>query len=74
MMIGPFPWWIAVLIGLIIFSGYMSFRAIRSEMKLEHEFIKKEGQVYMDRIQDERNRRRQTNPSDEEREREQSIS
>lgn len=28
----------------------MSFRAMRAEMKLEQEYIEKEGQVYMERI------------------------
>ncbi len=45
------PLWVLVLIGFIIFSGYMSFRAMRAEAKLEQEYIEKEGQVYMERIE-----------------------
>ncbi|GAA0490695.1 sporulation protein YhaL [Salinibacillus aidingensis] len=74
MMIGPFPWWIAVIIGLIIFSGYMAFRAIRSEMRLEQEFIEKEGKVYMDRIEEERKHKEETNQSGKGEDEVQSIS
>ncbi|MRG86916.1 sporulation YhaL family protein [Salinibacillus xinjiangensis] len=56
-MFATIPWWVAVMIGFIIFSGYMAFRAMRAEMKLEREYIEKEGQVYMERIEEARRRK-----------------
>jgi len=57
MMIFGMPWWVFLLILFIFFSGYMSFRAMRAEQALEQQFIEKEGQVYMERIKNERQRR-----------------
>nr|WP_033445538.1 sporulation YhaL family protein [Ornithinibacillus scapharcae] len=55
------PWWVFVVILFIFFSGYMSFRAMRAERELEKHFIEKEGQVYMNRIQEEREERLKQN-------------
>jgi hypothetical protein len=57
------PIWVVITICLIIFSGYMAFRAARAEMKLEQQYIEKEGQVYMERI--ERARQKKANPDNE---------
>lgn len=51
------PWWVFIVIIFIFFSGYMSFRAMRAERELEKHFIEREGQVYMKRIQEEREER-----------------
>lgn len=51
------PWWIYLVLIFIVFSGYMAYRAMRAEQKLEQHFIEREGQVYMERIRQERNRR-----------------
>lgn len=56
-MLFSIPWWIYLVILFIIFSGYMSFRAMRAEKRLEQQFIEREGQIYMERIQQERNRK-----------------
>jgi hypothetical protein len=53
------PWWVFMLILFIFLSGFMAYRAMKAEQKLEHEFIEKEGQVYMDRLDAEREERRQ---------------
>jgi hypothetical protein len=53
------PWWVFMLILFIFLSGIMAFRAMRAEQKLEQEFIEKEGQVYMERLEAEREERRQ---------------
>lgn len=58
-MIFSIPWWIYLVIAFILFSGYMSFRAMRAERKLEQQFIEREGQIYMERIQQARNRKQQ---------------
>ena len=53
-MIVGVPWWVFITVLLIFLSGYMAFRAIRAEQKLEQQFIEKEGRVYMARIEKER--------------------
>lgn len=59
-MIAGLPWWIYVLICLIFFSGYMSFRAMRAEKELEQQYIEREGKVYIERMEAERkNKQRQ---------------
>lgn len=58
-MILGVPWWVFITILLIFLSGYMAFRAIRAEQKLEQQFIEEEGQKYMDRIAQERERKSQ---------------
>ncbi|UFU00481.1 sporulation YhaL family protein [Radiobacillus kanasensis] len=54
-MILGIPWWVYMFIGFIFFSGYMSFRAMRAEKKLEQRYIEQEGKVFMDRISERRN-------------------
>lgn len=39
----PFPWWVPVVILFIIFSGYMAFRAMQAEKRLEQHYIEQEG-------------------------------
>lgn len=53
----PLPWWVLVIILFICFSGYMAFRAMRAEKRLEQHYIEREGQVYMERLAQERARR-----------------
>jgi hypothetical protein len=52
------PWWVFMMIVFIFFSGYMSFRAMRAEKELEKHYIERDGQVFLERIEDERERRR----------------
>lgn len=54
------PWWVFVMILFICFSGYMAFRAMRAERRLEQQFIEREGEIYMERIRQERERRQQS--------------
>ncbi|MBP1947335.1 Sporulation protein YhaL [Virgibacillus subterraneus] len=53
-MIVGVPWWVFMLIIFIFLSGYMAFRAMRAEKQLEHQFIEREGKIYMDRLEEER--------------------
>lgn len=55
------PWWIYLIIVFTIFSGYMSFRAMRMEKMLEQHYIEREGEIYMERIRQERSQRKQSN-------------
>jgi Icc-related predicted phosphoesterase len=53
------PWWIyLVLIGIVV-SGYMTVRTAKKEREIDEAFIEKEGEVYMERIKKERERRQQ---------------
>ncbi|WP_027409900.1 sporulation YhaL family protein [Anoxybacteroides tepidamans] len=53
------PWWIYVVVAGIVFSGYMTVRTAAQERKIDEEFIEKEGEIYMERIREERRRRQQ---------------
>lgn len=58
-MLFGIPWWVLIVLMFICFSGYMSFRAMRAEKMLEQQFIEREGEVYMERMQREREKRQQ---------------
>lgn len=53
MIIGV-PWWVFAMILLIFLSGYMAFRAMLAERELDQKYIEREGKVYMDRMEAER--------------------
>lgn len=53
-MIAGLQWWVYILIILIFLSGYMAFRAMRAERKLEHQYIEHEGKIYMERMEAEK--------------------
>ncbi len=53
-MIVGVPWWVFMMIIFIFLSGYMAFRAMRAEKQLEHQFIEREGKIYMERMEEER--------------------
>ncbi|WP_163971342.1 sporulation YhaL family protein [Oceanobacillus halotolerans] len=56
-MIAGLPWWVFMMILFIFLSGYMAFRAMRAERKLEEQFIEEQGNVYMERMEAERKQR-----------------
>ncbi|GAB3790202.1 sporulation YhaL family protein [Virgibacillus kimchii] len=58
-MILGIPWWVFMMILFIFLSGFMAFRAMRAEQKLEEHFIEKEGRIYMERIEAEKEKRKQ---------------
>lgn len=53
------PIWVFAVILLIFLSGYMSIRAFLAEKKLDRQFIEREGKIYMERIREERMKRRE---------------
>lgn len=53
------PWWVYVVIVGIIVSGYMVLYTSKKEQNIDQEFIEQEGNVYMQRIKEERERRTQ---------------
>lgn len=54
------PWWIYLVIVFILFSGYMSLRAMRAEKRLEQQYIEQQGEIYMERIRQERMKRQRS--------------
>lgn len=53
------PWWVYLVVLGIIISGYMVLYTSKKEEELDREFIEREGEVYMERLREERNRRAQ---------------
>ncbi|WLR47628.1 sporulation YhaL family protein [Halobacillus litoralis] len=56
-MLFGLPIWVFLCIVFIFISGYMAIRAMRAEHNLEQEYIEREGQVYLKRIEKEKERR-----------------
>lgn len=54
MIVGGVPLWVFIVILLVFISGYMAFRAIYAEKKLDQQFIEQEGQIYIDRMSKEK--------------------
>lgn len=53
------PWFMLLVVIGICFSAYMTLRSAKEEKEIEDVIIEKEGQVYMDRIQEEREKKQQ---------------
>lgn len=51
------PIWILLLIGGVIISAFMAVKTGREERKQEHDLIESEGEVYMERLEKEREER-----------------
>ena len=60
-MIFGIPWTVLIVILFIFFTGYMSFRAMRAEKIMEQQFIEREGKIYIDRMEREKEKRRSVN-------------
>ncbi|MEH7457695.1 SigE-dependent sporulation protein [Bacillus pseudomycoides] len=58
------PWWIYLIIIGIVVSGYMVLYTSKKEQEMDNEFIEKEGEVYMKRLEEERERRNQDSDKD----------
>lgn len=59
-MILGIPWWVFIIVLFICFSGYMAFKAMRAERELEQKFIEREGEIYIERMNEEREKRQQS--------------
>ncbi|KGX85277.1 sporulation YhaL family protein [Pontibacillus litoralis] len=59
MVIAGMPWWVLLIIAIIIYSGYMAFRSIKEEKQMERNFIEQEGRKYMKRIEEARKEKEQ---------------
>ncbi|MCP3741609.1 sporulation YhaL family protein [Rossellomorea sp. BNER] len=52
------PIWMYFIVAGIFVSAFMTLRTAKEERETENEWIEKEGEVYIKRIEDERERRR----------------
>lgn len=51
------PWWIYLVLAGIVFSAYMMIKSAREDQDVDMEFIEKEGEIYIQRMEEERARR-----------------
>ncbi|HDR6955455.1 MULTISPECIES: sporulation YhaL family protein [Bacillus cereus group] len=58
------PWWVYLVIVGIVLSGYMVLYTSKKEQDMDNEFIEKEGEVYMKRLEEEREKRNQDSGKD----------
>ncbi|PHD48905.1 SigE-dependent sporulation protein [Bacillus toyonensis] len=58
------PWWVYLVIVGIVLSGYMALYTSKKEQEMDNEFIEKEGEVYMKRLEEEREKRNQDSDKD----------
>ncbi|MCQ6528838.1 sporulation YhaL family protein [Bacillus mycoides] len=58
------PWWIYLVIIGIVLSGYMVLYTSKKEQEMDNDFIEKEGEVYMKRLEEEREKRNQNSDKD----------
>lgn len=56
-MIESAPWWVYLVALGIVISGYMTIRTAKRESEIDHSFIEQEGNVYMERIEKDREKR-----------------
>jgi hypothetical protein len=57
------PFWVYLVVMGIFFSGFMAIRTGQKEREIDDVYIEKEGQVYMQRMEVEREKRKQINES-----------
>ncbi|WP_243356165.1 sporulation YhaL family protein [Bacillus litorisediminis] len=53
------PFWVILIVIGIIVSGIMTVKAGKDERKEEEEFIEKEGEIFLERMEKEKERKRQ---------------
>ncbi|MBS4218131.1 sporulation YhaL family protein [Bacillus sp. FJAT-49711] len=58
------PIWVYVVILGIFTSAFMAIKTARADKELETEWIEKEGQVYIERMEKEKEQRRQVGESE----------
>ncbi|SNZ14394.1 Sporulation protein YhaL [Terribacillus aidingensis] len=51
------PMWVMLVFLCMIGSGFMAFRTQRHDYQTEQQFIEREGNVYMERMEEERAKR-----------------
>ncbi|MEH7381575.1 sporulation YhaL family protein [Bacillus sp. JJ1533] len=51
------PWFVYVALFGVLFSAYMVIRTTREERKIEDSYIEQEGHVYIERMNEEKEKR-----------------
>lgn len=54
------PVWVYFVVAGIMISAYMAIKTGKEERKLEQEFIEREGEIYMERLEKEKEQRNQS--------------
>ena len=54
-----FPWWLYFVLAGIIYSGYKTMQLTAEERRVDQIHIEEEGRVYVERMEEERERRKQ---------------
>ncbi|MGA9287385.1 MAG: sporulation YhaL family protein [Anaerobacillus sp.] len=54
-----FPWWLYFVLAGIIYSGYKTMQLTAEEKRVDQIHIEEEGRVYVERMEEERERRKQ---------------
>lgn len=55
------PWWVFLLLGGIIVSGFLSFKYAKEEKDLEAQWIEQEGEAFMEPIRKRRGNKEMIN-------------
>lgn len=59
------PFWVYLIVVGIFFSAYMAVKTAKEERELELEWIEKEGEIYMERMEAEKERRKGENKGEQ---------
>ncbi|WP_245805794.1 sporulation YhaL family protein [Bacillus alkalicellulosilyticus] len=57
-LLGAGPLWVYIAVLGIIYSGFMMVKYTLEDKDIDKEFIEKEGEIYMERIETERQRKK----------------
>ncbi|WP_428909392.1 sporulation YhaL family protein [Niallia sp. Krafla_26] len=57
------PFWMYLVVMGIVFSAFMVYKTGKEERQMEDEIIEREGEVYMQRLEQEREEKRTTEKS-----------
>ncbi|MDT8862029.1 sporulation YhaL family protein [Alkalihalobacillus sp. MEB130] len=52
------PWWVYFVVAGIVLSGYLAVKYSLEDKRTEQEWIENEGNIYMQRLEEERERRK----------------
>ncbi|WP_370645899.1 sporulation YhaL family protein [Sporolactobacillus sp. STSJ-5] len=57
-MLESVAWWVYLVVAGIIFSGYQAFNLSKQDKEVDEEWVEEQGNVYMKRMDAEKERRR----------------
>ncbi|MFD1739110.1 sporulation YhaL family protein [Bacillus salitolerans] len=59
------PWWIYLVVTGIVFSGVMMVKTSKRDREMQQFYIEREGQVFMERMKYEKEKRQQQDQAEE---------